>query len=47
MVLSVDDVRESITLLGETGKAVIDFEDILDIEPENAALFDDAPDEVW
>lgn len=47
MVLSVDDVRESITLLGETGTAVIDFEDILDIEPENAALFDDAPDEVW
>lgn len=27
-----------------TGKAVIDFADILAIEPENPRLFDDAPD---
>ena len=47
MVLSVDEVQETLTLQGETDKAVIDFEDILDIEPENAALFDDTPDEVW
>ena len=44
MVLCVDEVREAITLQGLTGKAVIDFADILAIEPENPRLFDDAPD---
>ena len=47
MVLNVDEVRETLTLQAETGKAVIDFEDILDIDPQNPSLFDDAPDEVW
>ena len=28
-------------------KLVIDFEDNLDIDPQNPSLFDDAPDEVW
>lgn len=44
MVLNVDEVRETLTLQGETGKAVIDFSDILGIEPEKPSLFDDAPD---
>lgn len=44
MVMSVDEVQETITLQGETGKAVIDFSDILDIEPERASLFDDVPE---
>lgn len=44
MVLCVDEVREAITLQGLTGKAVIDFADILAIEPENPRLFDDTPD---
>ena len=47
MVLSVDEVRETLTLQAETEKLVIDFEDILDIDPQNPSLFDDAPDEVW
>ena len=47
MVLSVDEVRETLTLQAETEKLVIDFEDILDIDPHNPSLFDDAPDEVW
>ena len=47
MVLNVDEVRETLTLQAETGKAIIDFEDILDIDPQNPSLFDDAPDEVW
>ena len=47
MVLSVDEIRETLTLQAETEKLVIDFEDILDIDPQNPSLFDDAPDEVW
>ena len=47
MVLNVDEIRETLSLMGETGKVVIDFEDILDIEPEKSSLFEDVPDEVW
>ena len=47
MVLNVDGVRETLSLMGETGKVVIDFEDILDIESEKSSLFEDVPDEVW
>ncbi len=47
MVLSADEVRETLTLHAETEKLVIDFEDILDIDPQSPSLFNDAPDEVW
>ena len=44
MVLNVDEFHETLTLQEENSKAVIDFADLLSIEPENPRLFEDCPD---
>ena len=44
MVLNVDEFHETMTLQEENSKAVIDFADLLSIEPENPRLFEDCPD---
>lgn len=44
MVLKVDDVHEALTLQCESDRITIDFEDILDIIPQQDGLFDELPD---
>ncbi len=46
MVQCVDAMQQTLTLQAEEGKAVIDFDDILSIEPQQDGLFDSAcPDD--
>ena len=44
MVQSVDEIRQTLTLQTADGRSDIDFEDILEIRPQKADLFDNAPD---
>ena len=46
MVLNVDEVKETMTLETEDGKAIIDFEDILEVKAEKKNLFDEEWDEI-